>query len=101
MPLHTLHPALPAAATTASTAAAAVTPTNQLVPLEKRLLDRELSDVSTMSHLERDSQGSLRRASSLEHVTSDSMSGRSRIKSTGSGRFYIYHILLFANNLQV
>lgn len=80
VPLHTLHPAL-----------SATTPTNQLapIPVEKRLLDRELSDVSTVSHLERGSQGSLRRASSLEHVvmSSDhSTNNRGRIKSTGSGK---------------
>ena len=90
VPLHTLHPSL-----------AATTPTNQLapVPMEKRLLDRELSDVSSVSHREHGSQGSLRRASSLEHVISDHTSnGRGRLKSTGSGkRFAVLFILTFKN----
>ncbi len=94
VPLRTLHPALASSAAAAGgSTPGATTPTNQLVPGEKRLLDRELSDVSNMSHLERDSQSSLRRASSLEHVTSsDGMNGRGRLRSTGSGR--ARHLLL-------
>ena len=61
--------------------------------MEKRLLDRELSDVSTVSHLERGSQGSLRRASSLEHVISSdhSANNRGRLKSAGSGKSLSKH----------
>ena len=55
----------------------------------RRGLSRELSNLSTLSNDDfrsgsRSSQGSIRRASSLEHINSRSP-GRARLKSTGSG----------------
>ncbi len=53
---------------------------------EKRLLEREISDFSTFSYddHQKSSQGSLRKASSLEHLD-HSRSPRGRLKSSNSG----------------
>ena len=57
---------------------------------DKRPLDREMSNLSTLTNEDfrtgsRSSQGSLRRASSLEHIKSTRSPARSRLKSVCSG----------------
>ena len=73
----------------------AVTDTHQLSPeallADKRPLDREVSNLSTLTNddfrtCSRSSQGSLRRASSLEHIKSARSPARSRLKSVCSGK---------------
>ena len=57
-------------------------------PLERRMLDREFSDVSTWSNEEfksrKSSQGSIRRASSMEHL--DHSSAKTPANTTAAGK---------------